>query len=298
MCSSSPIKTRIKGVAYEVAFWRSLFAFRSSRDNLYNWSRYARDFQLQNFDVETFLDAEVAAGRTPLVLDVGCGASFSPGNMLHGKPLDIHFIDPLAPFYNKILRRQRPAYFPLVELGAVEHLSAFWPEESVTLIHIQNALDHSRDPLRGIVESMRCLRIGGVLYLKHYTNEAEREAYRGFHQFNVCAEDGQLVVWRPDERQIINELLAGCAQIELSQTALGEVVAVCRKIASVPSALYDDMADRRLLFEQQTATLEAFNGFGFSLKYHILSAFYTIVQTCLRFVPRNLKSKLRKRLKK
>lgn len=51
-----PEQERILGIAYEEAFWRSLFRVRSARKGLYEWSRYGKEIQLDNFDIITFLE--------------------------------------------------------------------------------------------------------------------------------------------------------------------------------------------------------------------------------------------------
>ena len=293
------LKERILGIAYEEAFWRSQFKVKSARKGLYAWSRYGREISLKNFDIISFLDEwEQMHGTRPIVLDVGAGASFCTGNLSHGKEIDIHYIDPLAAYYNKVIQRTRPRHFPLVEFGAIEQLSAFYPNGDVAFIHVQNALDHSRQPVQGIVECVRCLSIGGILYLKHFPNEAERENYRGFHQYNIDTQEGALVIWNKTEQHSINRLLEGFTNVEVMTSDIGEVIAVIRKTGEVPTAFYDDSRNLREVCELQAQTAEVFNSFGFAMKYHTKRRFYIIVQHVMRWVSPAFKAKLKKKKKK
>lgn len=293
------LKERILGIAYEEAFWRSQFGVKRARKGLYAWSRYGREIMLKNFDIVSFLDEwEQTRGSRPKVLDVGAGASFCTGNLAHGKEIDLHCIDPLAAYYNKVIRKTRPQHFPLVEFGAIEQLSAFYPKGDVAFIHVQNALDHSRQPVQGIVECMRCLAQGGILYLKHFPNEAERENYRGFHQYNIDTENGELTIWNKSERHNINRMLDGFSKIEVTTSDIGEVIAVITKTGDVPTSLYDDSKNLREVCELQAQTAEVFNSFGFAMKYHTKRRFYIIVQHMMRWVSPQFKAKLKKWMKK
>ena len=97
-------------------------------------------------------------------------------------------------------------------------------------VHIRNALDHSADPATAIVEAIRVLRRGGVLYCNHFRNEAEREGYRGFHQFNIDEEDGHMILWNRGMRVDVNRMTEGFAEVEVSRTAGGRIVAVLDKV--------------------------------------------------------------------
>jgi len=293
------LKERILGIAYEEAFWKSLYGVRRTRKGLYAWSRYGSEITLKNFDIVSFLDEwEEKHGKKAKILDVGAGASFCTGNLAHGKEIDIHYIDPLAAYYNKMIKKTRPQHFPLVEFGTVEQLSAFYPQGDVAFIHIQNALDHSINPVQGILECVRCLALGGILYLKHFPNEAERENYRGFHQYNIDTECGELIVWNNSERHNINRLLEGFTVIDVSSSEIGEVIAVIRKTGEVPPSLYDDKKNLREVCELQSQTSEVFNSFGFAMKYHTKRRFYIIVQHVMRWVSPEFKSKLKKWMNK
>jgi|GEM_PF-2777679 len=290
------LKQRILGIAYEDAFWRSLFWQKNAREGLINWSRYGQEILLDHFDAPQFLDDRAkATGHAPLVADVGCGASFCTGNKLHGQELNMRWIDPLADRYNRILAKHPELHLPQVEFGMAEHVSALFPQSDVDLIHIQNALDHSEQPVKSIIESLRALAIGGKLYLKHFPNEAEKENYRGFHQFNVDTDTatGHLIIWNDAERHDINTLVEDFATIELHQSDIGEIIAILTKTAPVPQKLTDDTADIRALCERQTQAIETFDSFWFCLKYHLYKRGCIISQCIMRFFSPQMRQRVK-----
>lgn len=215
-------------IPYEVAFWRSYYGSRRRRRDLFSWSGYGQVCALDSFDVQEYISS--LPEEAPVVVDLGCALSYAMGNLFPGKPaVRVDFVDPLAPFYNRILERyniDRPA----IRFGMIENISVCYPPESVSLIHVRNALDHCADPMRGIIEALACLRIDGVLYLNHFRDEACREGYRGFHQWNInIDENGKLLLWNLEQSIDVASRLDDCASVETSVTTEGRIVAVIRK---------------------------------------------------------------------
>lgn len=159
----------LEGISYEVAFWNNVYRWPHTFQGMMGWAHYGSTICLEGFDANHFL----LANDHPSVYDVGSGMSYAVGDHLEkgGKliPLDIHYIDPLAFHFNRILKKYKKK-LPPIEFGMTEYLSAFIHDAS--LITIQNALDHSSAPIKGIVEALLALRKGGVLYLNHHPNEA------------------------------------------------------------------------------------------------------------------------------
>jgi len=280
MNKDQSIETWLKGIPCEITFWKNLFKQKAKKDYVLHRSGLNHDICLHNFEAKPFLLSlqEKNAGKKPLVIDLGCGLSYYTGNLLNGEPLNIRFVDPLAAFYNKILE-QAHIQAPRIEFGMMEYISSFYQKDEASLIIIQNALDHSMNPMKGIIESLRTLHVGGVLYLKHYPNEAEKEAYRGFHQFNVSKEGSDLVIWNKEERLNVNALLKSFAHVEVSTySPPEEVVAVITKTDEVPVTLTDDRQDRRDLCRQLLVQAQLTNRLSFVLKYHSTKGFYTIMR--------------------
>ncbi|MBD5328859.1 MAG: hypothetical protein HDS03_09860 [Bacteroides sp.] len=202
----------ISGIPYEVAFWRSYYSNRSSRKALMSWSEYGKECKLDDFDVKAFVDG--LGIEDPLIVDVGCALSYVLGNRIGGRQYKLEYLDPLAPYYNDILDDYSLPY-PRITFGMGETLGLHYREGSVSLLHIRNALDHSVRPMTVVWQALICLHIGGVLYLNHKPNEAEHEAYLGFHQYNVDCRDGRLVIWNREERIDVGDELNGYASVKV-----------------------------------------------------------------------------------
>ena len=221
----------ISGIPYEVAFWRSYYRNRSSRKALISWSQYGKECELDHFDVSSFVEG--LDMDDPVIVDVGCALSYMFSNKIGGKQRNVTYLDPLAPYYNKILDDYSLPY-PRIKFGMGETLCLHFKKESVSLMHIRNALDHSVRPMMVVWQALICLHVGGVLYLNHKPNEAEHEAYLGFHQYNVDCQDGRLVIWNRQESIDVEQELSGYADVKVSVTESGRIVGVITKKSDIP----------------------------------------------------------------
>jgi len=237
-------KKWIGGIPYEIAFWNNVYRWNITFKGMMGWSHFGSVIYLEGFDAGTFLKNKTK----PIVLDIGCGMSYATGNMIETSdkttPLDIHYIDPLAPYFNKILKRQK-RNLPKIEFGVMEYLSIFYPDHNIDLAIIQNALDHSSNPVKGIYEAIDILKKGGVLYLNHHPNEAETENYKGFHQYNIINEDNKLIIWNRNEKWNVNKLIKDFAEIKVHRCENGNIIAVIIKTAPVPVNLVSDLKKTR-----------------------------------------------------
>lgn len=293
---SSNIQKWIEGIPYEIAFWNNVYRWKRPFDGLMKWSHYGNIIELECFDASQFLENQ----ENPLVLDVGAGMSYATGNYINKggekTPLDIHYVDPLAPFFNKILKKYKKN-LPEIDFGMMEYLSAFYPDHNVDLVIIQNALDHSSNPLKGIYEAVDTLRVSGKLYLNHHPNEAEMEHYKGFHQFNICAENEKLTIWNKSERYDIAELLHDFAEVETATAESGHVIAIITKKSDVPYDLLGDKNDKRVLAE--ALLQQSFSSFSFAkrLRMSLLYWKYNFIQFVIQGLPWDLRMKIKRLIK-
>lgn len=291
----SNIQKWIEGIPYELAFWNNVYRWKRPFDGLMKWSHYGDYVELESFNVLQFLENH----DNPMVLDVGAGMSYATGNYFRKNnektPLDIHYVDPLAPFFNRILKKYRKN-LPQIDYGMMEYLSAFYTKHDVDLVIIQNALDHSSNPLKGIYEALDTLKIGGKLYLNHHPNEAETEHYKGFHQFNICEEDGKLTIWNKTERYDVASLLAGFAEVETAKAESGHVIAVITKTYCVPSNLTGDDGNGFLTEDMLKQTLKSLP-LGKRLKMKFLYWKYNIIQFMIQGLPWDFRMKIKRLIK-
>lgn len=281
----------LRGIPYEVAFWRSYYGSRRRRRDLFGWSLYGKDCVLDNFDAAGYVGS--LPHPAPVVVDLGCALSYAMGNLFPGRDdVRVEYVDPLAPFYNRILERygiDRPA----IRFGMIENLSACYLPGSVDLIHVRNALDHCADPMRGIIEALSCLRAGGVLYLNHFRDEAEREGYRGFHQWNIDLRDGRLLLWNRDAEVDVASVLGGCASVEPSVTPEGRIVAVIRKTGELPASLHDPAESALRASRMLMATVEHFHSLPRSAAYQFSRLYSTAGHRLMRLLPYSLMNRVK-----
>lgn len=286
-------KRWLTGIPYEVAFWNSYYANRRRRVDLFRWSLYGKQCRLDNFDVEKFIAG--CEDPHPLMLDVGCALSYTFGNIIAGCQPRVQYVDPLAPFYNEILHRHHIDR-PDITFGMIESLSVSYPPGSATLIHVRNALDHCSDPMEGIIQCLHVLKVGGVLYLNHFVNEAEREAYRGFHRFNICDRQGHLHIWNPDSDTDVTERLSDFATVTTGLTPEGRLTAVITKTAPVPESMSTPTDTAASIARRMMATVEYFHTAPHAMSYQRRRLTSTIAHRFMRMLPfgavRRLKSLL------
>jgi SAM-dependent methyltransferase len=179
------------GVEHEAAFW-SLWM----KTNGIYWP----DDYIRRLDPHTELDPLVGAvleqmGDGAAILDVGSGPLTTLGTKWKHYSFSVTPVDPLADLYDTLLTKNGLTPVVRTRFAVAEDLSAFFDHASFEIVHCKNALDHSFDPVRGLIEMLRVAKVGGAIVLKHFRNEAEKEQYGGFHQFNLDVEDGSFVIW-------------------------------------------------------------------------------------------------------
>lgn len=231
------------------------------------------------------------------MIDVGCALSYVLGTEFDNPGTELHLIDPLARFYNGILDKTHNDRMRLRE-GMIELLSTLYEPGSVDVVHVRNALDHCANPMLGVYESLQVLRTGGVLYLHHHINEAEREAYNGFHQYNIECRDGKLMIWNRENRIDVNEVLAGIADVKCSVYDGQYVVAVITKIKDVPYDKYDPREAPRRAIEMMNLTVTALSSWPFVFKFHMQRLMAGAAHPVMRRIPRKFVERLKSLIRK
>ncbi len=180
------------GIPEERRFWAGWIASRGGQwpeDFLWRMNPVA---PLWPFPTEV----ATALGQSALrLLDVGAGPVTSLGGVLPGVALAVTAVDPLASLYAELLAEHGVVPPTPTRFATMEELSLFFPAGHFDLVHCRNALDHAADPLLGIRQMLAVTRVGGAVALDHFPNEGEREAYAGFHQWNLDLRHGRFVLW-------------------------------------------------------------------------------------------------------
>ncbi len=281
------MKNWINGIPYEIAFWQGVYSNKKRVESLFCWSKYNKEIELVNFDVKRFLSQKA----NPTIVDAGCGMSFCNGDKLNGKQLDVCYIDPLAPFFNKIIEKKK-LDLPKITFGFIEYLSAFVLGKA-SLIIVQNALDHSKNPLKGILACIESLEIGGVLYLRHHRNEAETENYRGFHQYNISIENDEMIIWNKETKTSINSFVKDFADTETSIYG-NEVIAVITKKQKPANTLIDYKEDVVDLANQYIEVIQNLNNASYSFLYHWKFFSFRIMRLFVQLLSWKTRQKMKK----
>jgi SAM-dependent methyltransferase len=192
------------GKDFEVAFWKEYLTTEGLHWPEDYKFRLDPEQLLQNHVIR-HLDAP--PGAQVSILDVGAGPLTKLGKRWEGRTVEITAV---ADFGITPPVQTQP--------GKVERLTERFPANHFDLVNMQNALDHSYDPLLGIRQMLEVVKPGGYVLLLHYTNEAENANYEGFHQWNFCADNGHFVIWNRETRLCVNDALDDVAQITVDES--------------------------------------------------------------------------------
>lgn len=281
----------LSGIPYEVGFWRSYYGNKRRRADLFRWSLYDKPCALDDFDIDKYI-ADIDISQ-PKLLDVGCALSYMFSSHINGSRIHVDYVDPLAPFYNQILRDYKIDR-PEIKFGMIESLTGSYPLNSVDFIHVRNALDHCSNPINGIIQCLAALKKDRVLYLNHFRDEARNEGYRGFHQFNITEKDGDFILWNKDINLNVTELCKDFAEVLTTVTSEGRIVSVITKKADIPSSLHNPQKIAMQMTTNMMATVEYFHKFNNSAKYQTKRLISTIGHRTMRMMPYSILNKIKR----
>lgn len=216
------------GIESELAFWKHWLDT--------NGGQWPDDF-IMRADPGCPLQEEISRHvQAPLdaplkILDVGAGPMTYVGKTFHGAPIDLVSVDALGDHYRRL---EFPSGLPLVRTQTCdsEALTAKFPENSFDVVFSRNALDHGYDPIKAVLEMIAVAKPGGIVVTLNWTNEAIRENWQGFHQWNFEVIERDFLVSNRDQSFNVREIVAGLVDIlELSAENSGFVYCVMRKKA-------------------------------------------------------------------
>lgn len=207
----------LDGIDYEINFWTDWMETRGGQ-----WPADFTGRQNPERPVDPALFEGMDISQTQKILDVGAGPATFFGYRLNGKPIELSACDPLAPQYGAMAEQYGVTWPVVTASGFAEDLSAFYPRNHFDMVVCRNALDHSFDPVRGIEEMLRVLRVGGSAKLIHFANEAEKNRYSGFHQWNFDITGNRPVIWNKNERIDLLDRFRASADITFKKE--GEMV--------------------------------------------------------------------------
>ena len=203
-----------RGLPSETGYWEKWIARRGDPDpgrltDSFEW-RLDPESEVQE-PLRGVLDR--LEGPAVSILDVGAGPLTSVGKRHPGKQIEVVAIDPLAAEYDALLERAGIEPPVRTRPGRAELLLQEFGAGAFDVAHADNALDHCADPVAAIEEMFAVVRPGGYVVLRHGPNEAERNHYRGLHQWNLEASGDRLVVWGRGESHDVGSRLGPAAEL-------------------------------------------------------------------------------------
>lgn len=128
-----------------------------------------------------------------VIAELGAGIVNTIGNEWPGVEVEIHASDVLWPEYQKIWEKNKKT--PLVPIEYQDFETLNYPDSMFDIVHVVNALDHTKNVLGALQELQRVCKPGGWIYLRHAPDQKSR--YGGMHQWNCSKEgfsNGQMLV--------------------------------------------------------------------------------------------------------
>lgn len=231
----------MEGLDHEIGFWQHWIHSQGQG--------FGEDFKVR-LDPQTPLQDHIhplldhlPAGSLRL-LDVGAGPLTALGKIYRSQALDIIAVDPLADYYDQILRKAQLNPPVRTTWCHGELLEERFQPSSFDLVFSQNALDHSYDPYAIIKSMIRLTKVGHYVLLEHRQNEAEHEQYQGLHQWNFAMEQGDLVIWNPSAQLNVSQSLAQYVDIQIHYIADVDWLNIqMKKLKDLPSAAVMDQDD-------------------------------------------------------
>lgn len=224
------------GIQYEIDFWDRWVERKGAP-----WTDDFNKRVDENTQVDDLLEDVISSLQLDSVkiLDVGAGPLTCIGKVSKNGIVNITAVDPLADFYEKILHRYDLKVPIKSSFGLAEDLSLFFPKNSFDIVHCQNALDHSIEPVRCLLQMLEVCRVGGYVMLRHAHNEAENENYEGFHKWNLTNRGDDVVIWNKNEEISTAEMFNGFARCSIILSD-GYLINTFKKISEVPQNNLED----------------------------------------------------------
>lgn len=200
-----------KFIKYELQFWDDYFRTKGLQwKNNYSL-RLNPDLPLQ----ERIVQLLPAHKEKIQILDVGAGPLTYLGKKCSGKKIFIIPIDPLAEEYDKILKKYNVVPLIRTQKLSAENLTTRFPESCFDLVFARNCIDHAYNPEHAILQMIHVVTKGGYVLMEHRENEAEKESYRGLHQWNFSLDNsGNFIITSKNNKLNFSEKYKNICKID------------------------------------------------------------------------------------
>lgn len=195
-----------------------------------DFRRRSNPDQLLQGHVKTYVD-QLPMERVH-ILDVGAGPLTKLGKKHLSKQLVITATDVLANEYDRLLA-ELEIDPPIRTIYAdVERLVEQFGPNAHDIVHGQNCIDHTANPLLAIEQMVAVSRPPGAVVLYHAENEGRTEQYRQLHQWDFTCQNGSFVIRDRRGRAIdVTERLSGFCEVECIRDDHGGILTGIRRSA-------------------------------------------------------------------
>jgi len=239
------------GIQYEIDYWDR---WLETQGGIHGVDYNMRLVSLRPIDIMLEKIVSRFQHRRICILDVGSGAISCLGSSYGEYKLDIVPVDPLAHQYVKLLRKHHITDTIKPAFALAEDLAIAYDRDAFEVVHCQNALDHSIDPSRALIQMLHVCKIGGYVLLRHNYNEAINENWQGFHQWNLDLKDDDFILWNQSCSTNLTDELKGFTEHEVVLRD-GYIINCFRKLSDVPQGLLGNPSSR--FFSFQSAILSS-----------------------------------------
>ena len=173
---------RSQGRVDEENFWKSFVCTERFQNN---WCTSSPNPEL-NSEIDLFLTTVSSLSKGNVsVLDIGSGPVSILSRSTSSANCELHAVDPLADFYKKILPNNIDQFDVVIpNTMDAEELSTNFGANSFDVVHIRNALDHTKNPITSLREMFSIAKENGFVVIHGFENEATWENWVGMHQWN------------------------------------------------------------------------------------------------------------------
>lgn len=216
------LKKWVNGILDEIEYTRKAVMEKTGRYHEILLERLKNDFVgsakgEQGENIYNYLN------EGSVLIEIGTSQCSSYGTILpNGKVIKTIGLDGLADFYNRLNQEYVPDLCRKekeVTFGTFEFMSVIYEKDFADVILIENALDHGIDPLKGILECLHVIKIGGVVRLCHRRCEAIFEIFYGQHQWNIDYNKNlEFVIWSRDNYINVNQYFGDDVEIKVIPT--------------------------------------------------------------------------------
>lgn len=215
---------RSTALQQEINFWKRWFVTGGL-----SWPSDFRERMDPNRPIQhhvaTYIDR--LQGNHVRILDVGAGPLTKLGKGHRSKQLVITATDLLANEYDRMLD-ELSIDPPIRTIYAdAENLVEQFGVGAYDIVHGQNCIDHTANPLRAIEQMLAVTKPLGFVVLCHAENEGQREHYRQLHQWDFTCSDGCFLIRDRSGRETnVTTEMAEMAEIECTRVPDGRDFAI------------------------------------------------------------------------